>query len=165
MAWRRWLPGVALVVVGLGLLVLPGLADNYVLYVMTRLFVYVLVALGLNLLTGYAGQVSLGHAAFFGLGAYSAALLGTRWEVSPWIGLLVGAGLATAFGFILGFLSNRLRGPYFVLATIAFSQVLLIVASRWRGLTSVNVPRVSWEVGRPICFMASICSGASAIMS
>jgi branched-chain amino acid transport system permease protein len=89
-----------------------------------------------NVAGGYAGQVSLGHAAFFGLGAYSAALLGTRWEVSPWIGLLVGAVLATAFGFILGFLSNRLRGPYFVLATIAFSQVLLIVASRWRGFTS-----------------------------
>jgi branched-chain amino acid transport system permease protein len=89
-----------------------------------------------NVAGGYAGQVSLGHAAFFGLGAYSAALLGTRWDVSPWIGLLVGAVLATAFGFIIGFLSNRLRGPYFVLATIAFSQVLLIVASRWRGFTS-----------------------------
>ena len=89
-----------------------------------------------NVAGGYAGQVSLGHAAFFGLGAYSAALLGTRWGISPWIGLVVGAALATAFGFILGFLSNRLRGPYFVLATIAFSQVLLIVASRWRGFTS-----------------------------
>ena len=89
-----------------------------------------------NVAGGYAGQVSIGHAAFFGLGAYSAALLGTKWGVSPWIGLVVGAILATAFGFILGFLSNRLRGPYFVLATIAFSQVLLIVASRWRGFTS-----------------------------
>jgi branched-chain amino acid transport system permease protein len=89
-----------------------------------------------NVAGGYAGQVSLGHAAFFGLGAYSAALLGTKWGVSPWIGMLVGAALATAFGFILGFLSNRLRGPYFGLATIAFSQVLLIVASRWRGFTS-----------------------------
>ena len=89
-----------------------------------------------NVAGGYAGQVSLGHAAFFGLGAYSAALLGTRWGISPWIGLVVGAVLATAFGLILGFLSNRLRGPYFVLATIAFSQVLLIVASRWRGFTS-----------------------------
>jgi branched-chain amino acid transport system permease protein len=89
-----------------------------------------------NVAGGYAGQVSIGHAAFFGLGAYSAALLGTKWGVSPWIGLVVGAALAIAFGFILGFLSNRLRGPYFVLATIAFSQVLLIVASRWRGFTS-----------------------------
>jgi len=89
-----------------------------------------------NVAGGYAGQVSIGHAAFFGLGAYSAALLGTRWGVSPWIGLIVGAVLATVFGFILGFLSNRLRGPYFVLVTIAFSQVLRIVASRWRGFTS-----------------------------
>jgi branched-chain amino acid transport system permease protein len=62
-----------------------------------------------NVAGGYAGQVSLGHAAFFGLGAYSAALLGTRWGISPWIGLVVGAALATA---------------------------LLIVASRWRGFTS-----------------------------
>lgn len=89
-----------------------------------------------NVAGGYAGQISLGHAAFFGLGAYSAALLGTRWGLSPWIGLAVGAALATAVGVVIGFLSNRLRGPYFVLATIAFSQVLLIVASRWRGFTS-----------------------------
>ena len=89
-----------------------------------------------NVAGGYAGQVSLGHSAFFGLGAYAVAVLGTRWGVSPWIGLVVGAGLATAVGFAIGFLSNRLRGPYFVLATIAFSQVLLIVASRWRGFTS-----------------------------
>ena len=89
-----------------------------------------------NVAGGYAGQVSLGHAVFFGLGAYSAALLGTRWGISPWIGLVVGAALATLIGFVIGFLSNRLRGPYFVLATIAFSQVLLIVASRWRAVTS-----------------------------
>jgi branched-chain amino acid transport system permease protein len=89
-----------------------------------------------NVAGGYAGQVSLGHSAFFGLGAYSVALLGTRWGLSPWIGLLFGAVLATVLGFVIGFLSNRLRGPYFVLATIAFSQVFLIVASRWRGFTS-----------------------------
>jgi branched-chain amino acid transport system permease protein len=94
------------------------------------------VAAAWNVAGGYAGQVSLGHSVFFGLGAYSAALLGTRWGLSPWIGLAVGAALAIAVGFVIGFLSNRLRGPYFVLATIAFSQVLLIVASRWRGFTS-----------------------------
>ena len=89
-----------------------------------------------NVAGGYAGQVSLGHSAFFGLGAYAVALLGTRWGLSPWIGLAIGAALATLVGFVIGFLSNRLRGPYFVLATIAFSQVLLIVASRWRGFTA-----------------------------
>jgi branched-chain amino acid transport system permease protein len=88
-----------------------------------------------NVAGGYAGQVSLGHAAFFGLGAYSTALLGTRWGVSPWVALVVGALLSTVVGLVIGYLSNRLRGPYFVLATIALSQVLLIVASRWRGFT------------------------------
>jgi branched-chain amino acid transport system permease protein len=89
-----------------------------------------------NVAGGYAGQVSLGHSAFFGLGAYGAALLTTRWELSPWLGLVAGAVVATATGLIIGYLSNRLRGPYFVLATIAFSQVLLIVGSRWRGFTA-----------------------------
>ena len=89
-----------------------------------------------NVAGGYAGQISLGHSVFFGLGAYGAALLGTKWGLSPWIGLVAGAIVATATGVVIGFLSNRLRGPYFVLATIAVSQVLLIVASRLRGLTS-----------------------------
>jgi branched-chain amino acid transport system permease protein len=89
-----------------------------------------------NVAGGYAGQVSLGHSAFFGLGAYAAALLGTRWGLSPWLGLAVGAVVATLVGLVIGYLSNRLRGPYFVLATIAFSQVLLIVGSRWRAFTS-----------------------------
>ncbi|MEK7837570.1 MAG: branched-chain amino acid ABC transporter permease, partial [candidate division NC10 bacterium] len=110
--------------------------DAFLLDSLILILLWGATAAAWNIAGGYAGQVSLGHAAFFGLGAYSAALLGTRWGLSPWIGLLVGAALATAFGFVLGFLSNRLRGPYFVLATIAFSQVLLIVASRWRGFTA-----------------------------
>jgi len=88
-----------------------------------------------NVAGGYAGQVSLGHAAFFGLGAYSVAVLAVRWNLSVWTGLAVGALLSTLAGLVIGYLSNRLRGPYFALATIAFAQVLLIVASRWRGLT------------------------------
>src|SRR5262245_59168451 len=89
-----------------------------------------------NVAGGYAGQISLGHSAFFGLGAYGAAVLGTRWGLSPWLGLVVGALIATAVGLVVGYLSNRLRGPYFVLATIAVSQVLLIVGSRWRAFTA-----------------------------
>ena len=72
--------GLLLVVVAVALLVLPNFVDNYVRYVMARLFVYVLVALGLNLLTGYTGQVSLGHAAFFAIGAYTAAVLADSWR-------------------------------------------------------------------------------------
>ncbi len=110
--------------------------DAFLLDGLVLILLWGSVAAAWNVAGGYAGQVSLGHSVFFGLGAYSAALLGTRWGLSPWIGLAVGAGLAIAVGFVIGFLSNRLRGPYFVLATIAFSQVFLLVASRWRGFTS-----------------------------
>jgi branched-chain amino acid transport system permease protein len=110
--------------------------DAFLLDGLVLILLWGAVAAAWNVCGGYAGQVSLGHSVFFGLGAYAAALLGTRWGLSPWIGLAVGAVLAVAMGIVIGFLSNRLRGPYFVLATIAFSQVFLIVASRWRGFTS-----------------------------
>src|SRR3989475_8407955 len=86
-----------------------------------------------NVAGGYAGQVSIGHASFFGIGAYAAALMVTRFGRGPWLGMLVGVVLSLGAGFIIGFLSNRLKGPYFALSTIAFSQVLLIGVSRWRG--------------------------------
>ena len=110
--------------------------DAFLLDGLVLILLWGAVSAAWNVAGGYAGQVSLGHAAFFGLGAYSAALLGSRWDVSPWIGLLLGAVLSTLAGLVIGYLSNRLRGPYFVLVTIAFSQVLLIVASRWRGFTA-----------------------------
>jgi branched-chain amino acid transport system permease protein len=89
-----------------------------------------------NIAAGYAGQVSLGHSAFFGIGAYSAALVSTRFGQSPWLGLVTGMVLSVGAGLVIGYLSNRLRGPYFALSTIAFSQVLLVGASRWRGFTA-----------------------------
>jgi branched-chain amino acid transport system permease protein len=110
--------------------------DAFLLDSLVLILIWGTAAAAWNVAGGYAGQISLGHSAFFGLGAYAAALLGTRWEVSPWIGLVVGAVVAMAIGLVIGYLSNRLRGPYFVLATIAFSQVLLIVGSRWRAFTS-----------------------------
>jgi branched-chain amino acid transport system permease protein len=110
--------------------------DAFLLDSLVLILIWGTSAAAWNVAGGYAGQISLGHAAFFGLGAYAAALLATRWVLSAWIGLLVGAAVATAVGLVIGYLSNRLRGPYFVLATIAFSQVLLVVGSRWRGFTA-----------------------------
>jgi branched-chain amino acid transport system permease protein len=110
--------------------------DAFLLDSLVLILIWGTAAAAWNVAGGYAGQISLGHSAFFGLGAYAAALLATRWQLSPWLGLIVGALVATAIGLVIGYLSNRLRGPYFVLATIAFSQVLLIVGSRWRGFTA-----------------------------
>jgi branched-chain amino acid transport system permease protein len=110
--------------------------DAYFLDSLVLILMWGAVSAAWNLAGGYAGQVSLGHSAFFGIGAYAAALLATRFNQSPWLGMLAGAVVATLAGLVIGYLSNRLKGPYFALATIAFSQVLLILASRWRAFTS-----------------------------
>jgi branched-chain amino acid transport system permease protein len=109
--------------------------DAFLLDSLVLILIWGTSAAAWNVAGGYAGQISLGHSAFFGIGAYSAALLVTRTGLTPWLGLLIGMAVATLVGLIIGYLSNRLRGPYFVLATIAFSQVL-IVGSRWRAVTS-----------------------------
>jgi branched-chain amino acid transport system permease protein len=126
----------ALVYFGLAGLAPVVVRDAFLLDSLVLILVWGTAAAAWNVAGGYAGQISLGHSAFFGLGAYAAALVVTRWEVSPWLGLALGAVVAMTIGLVIGYLSNRLRGPYFVLATIAFSQVLLIVGSRWRAFTS-----------------------------
>ena len=91
-----------------------------------------------NILGGYGGQVSFGHAAFFGLGAYTSTLLFLHWGVSPWIGMLAGGLLAAGFGLFAGYLSFRygLRGPYFSLVTLAFAEMLRVVAVNWKAVGS-----------------------------
>ena len=131
---KRYLPAIAyFAVAGLAPLVVK---DAFFLDALVLILIWGAAAAAWNIAGGYAGQVSLGHSAFFGLGAYAAALAVTRWGLSPWTGLLIGAGVAAATGVIIGFLSNRLKGPYFVIATIALSQVLLIAASRLKGFTA-----------------------------
>ncbi len=126
----------AALVFGASALAPLAIRDGFFLDSLILILMWGAVSGAWNVAGGYAGQVSLGHSAFFGVGAYSAALMATRWNASPWLGMLVGAVVATGAGLIIGYLSNRLKGPYFALATIAFSQVLLIVASRWRGFTA-----------------------------
>ena len=126
----------AIVIFGLAAVIPVFVRDAYFLDTLILILLWGALSAAWNIAGGYAGQVSIGHASFFGIGAYSAALLGTRWHQSPWLGMLVGVVLSLAAGAAIGYLSNRLKGPYFALSTIAFSQVLLIVASRWRGLTS-----------------------------
>ena len=129
-------PALALAIFGASAVAPLVIRDGFFLDSLILILMWGAVAGAWNVAGGYAGQVSLGHSAFFGIGAYSAALMATRWNASPWLGMLMGAVVATGAGLVIGYLSNRLKGPYFALATIAFSQVLLIVASRWRGFTA-----------------------------
>src|SRR5213594_3832945 len=109
--------------------------DTFMLDSVILILLWGSLSAGWNVAGGYAGQVSLGHAAFFGIGAYAAALMSAR-HLNPWLGLAIGVGLSIGAGGLIGYLSNRLKGPYFALSTIAFAEVLKIVASRWRGFTA-----------------------------
>ncbi len=120
------------------LLAAPPLLPPYFLQILISVLFFGYLGASWNILGGYAGQFSFGHAAFFGIGAYTSTLLYLRMGITPWLGMLVGGGLAAAFGLFVGALSFRygLRGPYFSLATLAFAEMLRVVAVNWKAVGS-----------------------------
>ncbi len=127
------------------LLLVPLLTrDVYWLNLGVSVFVWAAAATAWNISAGFAGGLSLGHAAFFGIGAYSAALLFLKLGITPWVGMLVGSVIAALIGALLGAITFRLRGPFFVLATLAFGIVVHIIVVNWhsltRGSSGLNLP-------------------------
>ena len=112
------------------------LASPYFLHVTIMAGIFAVLALSLNLLLGYTGQLSLGHAAFFGIGAYTSALLALRLEWSFWVALPCAAAAAGLAGWLIGRLALKLRGAYFVLVTISFAGVISLVSVNWMDLTN-----------------------------
>ena len=112
------------------LLLLPAVLSSYAITVFIFIFFYAYLGQAWNIVGGYAGQLSAGHAAFLGIGAYAAALLSVEWGLTPWIGMFVGGALAAVLGTVIGYLGFRfgLRGFYFVLLTVAFAEICRIVA-------------------------------------
>ena len=123
-------PAALLVAVAV-LLALPAVLNAYALTIFILILFYGFLAQAWNILGGYAGQLSVGHAAFVGVGGYTSAMLAAHWAITPWLGMLVGAGLAAILGAIIGYLGFRfgLRGFYFVLLTVAFAEVCRILVS------------------------------------
>jgi branched-chain amino acid transport system permease protein len=117
----------------IGLLILPQFLKPYLLDVMIVIFLFAFLGAAWDLIGGYAGQLSLGHAAFFGIGAYTSTYLFVNFQITPWIGMLAGGLLATLIAAFIGFLCFRygLRGPFFALATLAFAEVLRLIATNW----------------------------------
>ena len=114
-------------------LALPLFASAYLVHLAVLVLYFAFLGVAWNLLGGYAGQFSFGHAAFFGIGAYTSTLLLAKAGVSPWIGLWAGGLLAACYGCLAGYLSFRygLRGPYFALVTLAFAEMLRLVVLNW----------------------------------
>ena len=151
---KRALPVVWLVI----LLTVPlWLQDQYLLHILIITGIFIIAAMSLNLLLGYTGQLSLGHVAFFGIGAYASALttlgfnvdlFGLRVAHQPWpaiVGLFVAMVVAGLSGYAIGRLSFKVRGAYFVIVTISFAEVTRLVALNWVELTQgplalTNIP-------------------------
>jgi branched-chain amino acid transport system permease protein len=127
----------------------PVWLDNlYVLHVLIMTGIFIIAAMSLNLLLGYTGQLSLGHVAFFGIGAYASSLtslgfsvhLLPDWQVTldpkpVWLGMLIGTVLAGLCGWAIGRISFKVRGAYFVIVTVSFAEVIRLVALNWVELT------------------------------
>jgi branched-chain amino acid transport system permease protein len=152
---KRVLPAVWLVV----LFTVPlWLQDQYILHILITTGIFIIAAMSLNLLLGYTGQLSLGHVAFFGIGAYASALTTLGFDVElfggfrvvhePWpaiVGFVVGIIIAGLSGYAIGRLSFKVRGAYFVIVTISFAEVTRLVALNWVELTQgplalTNIP-------------------------
>ena len=103
-----------------------------------------------NILGGYAGQFSFGHAAFYGIGAYTSVVLLLNYDLSPWVGMVAGAALAGLFALLIGYLSFRygLKGAYFALATFAFAEMLRLIASELELINTsigIHVPLIGGD--------------------
>ena len=125
---------------------LPWVVGSYLVTVMIFIFFYAYLGQAWNIVGGYAGQLSAGHAAFVGIGGYASALLSMRLGLSPWIGMWIGGVLAAALGAVIGYLGFRfgLRGFYFVLLTVAFAEICRVIA--------LNVDAVGGALGLYITF-------------
>jgi branched-chain amino acid transport system permease protein len=113
------------------LLVLPAVLSSYAVTIFILIFFYGFLGQAWNIVGGYAGQLSAGHAAFVGVGGYTAAMLSTEAGLTPWVGMFVGGVLAALLGAIIAYLGFRfgLRGFYFVLLTVAFAEICRVAVS------------------------------------
>lgn len=108
---------------------------SYAMGIVIIALTFVALAISWNIISGIGGQLSMGHAAFFGLGAYTSTLLLVHFGISPWIGMVAGGIVASLAGLLLGYPSFRLKGDYFTLVTFVFPLILGIIARSWSGFT------------------------------
>jgi len=127
-----YFPPLALLVLG----ILPFILPVFFVHILIMIFLFAILGSAWNLIGGYGGQLSLGHAAFFGIGAYTSTMLMRSYGLSPWMGMVIGAFLAVAMSLLLGAICFRLRGPYFAIATIGLAEVLRLLALHFRDWTS-----------------------------
>ncbi|MBN1225703.1 MAG: branched-chain amino acid ABC transporter permease [Deltaproteobacteria bacterium] len=131
--WRKYLI-IGLIFIGVHFLPLT-LSPQYV-HLMIMIFLFTIMGQGWNILGGYAGQFSFGHALFFGLGAYTSTLMFIHWGLSPWIGIFFSCFIGIIMGLFVGYLSFRygLTGPFFALIMLAFAEIFHMISISWKAV-------------------------------
>jgi branched-chain amino acid transport system permease protein len=107
------------------------LRDAFLCHILIMIMMYATMSIGWNIIGGYAGQVSFGNAAFFGVGAYTTAILLVNYNVNPWLGMLAGCVLSVGLAVVVGYPCFRLRGHYFAIATIAVGEIMVVIFTNW----------------------------------
>ena len=137
-----WLAVLAVVLLALPLVV----TSRFAIDIFIRVLLFAFIGVAWNLMGGYAKQLSLGHAAYFGLGAYTSTILQIDFGISPWIGMVAGGVVAMLASLPIGALCFRLRGPYFAIATIATAQVFMLLFLKFRdfawGAEGTTIPNL-----------------------
>jgi len=127
----------AVAVVAVLMMTPPFLTSNqFLLHLAITVLLWTLLGVSWNLLGGFAGQVSFGHATFFGVGAYATMILYLRLGLAPWYGMALGGAAAVLVSLPIGLICFRLRGPYFSLSTLAVAEIVRLVALNWDALTN-----------------------------
>ncbi|WP_372970824.1 high-affinity branched-chain amino acid ABC transporter permease LivM [Marinobacter sp.] len=132
---RLKLESILLTLMVIGALIWPFIASRGAVDLATLVLIYIMLALGLNVVVGLAGLLDLGYVAFYAVGAYTFALLSQYYGVSFWFALPIGAGLAALFGLVLGFPVLRLRGDYLAIVTLGFGEIIRILLNNMTSLT------------------------------
>ncbi|HBZ12019.1 MAG TPA: branched-chain amino acid ABC transporter permease [Bacillus bacterium] len=121
---------------GILLFLVPlAITNPYFMYVLNLILIYIILALGLDLIVGYTGQVSVGHGAFFGVGAYLSAVLSTKLGYSFWLTLPLSIIFTAIVGLIIGYIGLKLVEEYLVMATLAFGTILWLIFLNWSDMT------------------------------
>jgi branched-chain amino acid transport system permease protein len=173
--WREWAnPNAIAVALALITVVVTPLLGEYAQRILFQIALYAFMALGTNLVLGLAGQLSLAHAAFFAIGAYSSAILTTRVGLEFWSGLAVGAVIAFVAGMAVSLVTFRVRGYYLALVTLAFAEIVRVIISYWidltRGMMGIRgIPPITigpWELSSPLAMFylaLAFCIGGTAV--
>lgn len=137
-AWERrlgWLYAVVLAVATVGLILLPGRANDYTVSLTLTVLLTVCMASSWNIISGFSGYTSFGHAGFFGIGAYTGALLVYHETVHWAVAILLAGLMTTAIALVIGYPTLRLRGPYFAITMLGLTELARIIVTAWESLT------------------------------